>query len=191
MLGISPRTIQRKMAEKNVSGTEYSDLTEEELDDYVKEVKRQFPSAGYRQILGVLESQGIIVREHDLRESAQRCDPIGTSLLWFATVERRRYNVSIPVALWHLTNENDELTSRELKKLLRDERQVTISSSTIRNARRKLGWKHEKARYCQLFTDETSVEIQQYTRYCFGNNGSVPKRKGRPKDPLKVSILSN
>ena len=111
--------------------------------------------------------------------------------------------------------DNDELTSWELQKLLRDERGVTISTSTIRNVRRKLGWKHEKARYCQLirdrnktkrlvfslkalkeqngfedviFTDETSVEIQQYTRYCFRKNGSVPKRKGKPKHPLKVSI---
>ena len=53
-------------------------------------------------ILGILKSQGIIVREHDLRESTQRRDPIGTSLCWFATVERRRYNVSSPLALWHL-----------------------------------------------------------------------------------------
>ena len=112
---------------------------------------------------------------------------------------------------------NDELTSGEIQKLLRDERGATVSTSTIRNVRRnKLGWKHEKARYCQLirernkakrlvfclkamkekdsfenaiFTDETSVEMQQYTRYCFRKNGSVPKRKGRPKHPLKVSSI--
>ena len=112
--------------------------------------------------------------------------------------------------------ENDELTSGELQKLLKDERNVSVSASTVRYARRKLGWKHEKSRYCQLirnrnkikrlvfalkamkekddfedavFTDETSVEIQQFTRYCFRKNGSEPKRKGRPKHPLKVSIL--
>ncbi len=112
---------------------------------------------------------------------------------------------------------NDELTSGEIQKLLRDERGGTVSTSTIRNVRHnKLGWKHEKARYCQLicernkakrlvfclkvmkekdsfenaiFTDETSVEMQQYTRYCFRKNGSVPKRKGRPKHPLKVSSI--
>ena len=112
---------------------------------------------------------------------------------------------------------NDELTSSELQKLLRDERNVNISPSTIRNVRRKIGWKHEKARYCQLirernkvktlvfclkalkekdefenviFTDETSVELQQYTRYCFRKSGSLPKRKGRPKHPLKVCNTS-
>ena len=37
-----------------------------------------------------------------------------------------------------------------------------------------------------IFSDETTVEIQQYTRFCFRQNGSLPKRKGRPKHPLKV-----
>lgn len=115
--------------------------------------------------------------------------------------------------------ENNELTSVELQKLLRDERGVNISASTIRNVRRvKLGKKHENARYCQLirernkvkrlafclnamkekdgfenviFTDETTVEIQQHTKYCFCKNGSLPKCKGRPKHPLKVSIKSS
>ena len=111
--------------------------------------------------------------------------------------------------------QNDELTLAELQKLLKDERNVSVSASTIRYSRRKLGWKHERSRYCQLirnhnkmkrlvfalkamkekdgfedvvFTDETSVEIQQFTRYCFRKNGSEPKRKGRPKHPIKVSI---
>ena len=71
---------------------------------------------------------------------------------------------------------------------------VNVSSSTVRRVRRNLGWRREKARYCQLiresnkikrlsfclkalkdeggfedvkFTDETSVEIQHYTRHCF------------------------
>ena len=109
---------------------------------------------------------------------------------------------------------NDELTSSELQNRLLEERGVSVSSATVRNVRRKIGWKHDRARYCQLirepnkikrlsfclkalrdkdrfedaiFTDETSVEIQQYTRYCFRKGGSLPKRKGRPKHPLKVS----
>ena len=108
---------------------------------------------------------------------------------------------------------NDELTSGEIQKLLNVERGVNVSTSTICNTRRKIGWKHEKARYCQLirdrnkvkrfvfclramnekdgfedviFSDETTVEIQQCTRFCFRKNGSLPKRKGRPKRPLKV-----
>ena len=98
---------------------------------------------------------------------------------------------------------NDELTSGEIQKLLSVERGVNVSTSTIRSTRCKIGWKHEKARRCQLirdrnkvkrlafclramnekdgfedviFSDET-VEIQQYTRFCFRKNGSLPQRK--------------
>ena len=113
---------------------------------------------------------------------------------------------------------NDELTSLDLKNKLTEEFQLNISSSTIRRVRRSMGWKHENARYCQfirepnqlkrlsfclktstekdpfdnvIFTDETSVEIQQHTRHCFRKNGSKPNRKGRPKHPLKVNTFLN
>ena len=109
--------------------------------------------------------------------------------------------------------ENDEFTSRELKEKLANECDIQISESTIRRIRRKLGWKVENARYCQLvrdvnkikrlafclkaftekdmfqnviFTDETSVQMEQYARVCFHKEGTQPKRKGRPKHPLKV-----
>ena len=109
---------------------------------------------------------------------------------------------------------NGELTSSELQNRLIEERGVSVSSATVRNVRRKMGWKHDRARYCKIirepnkikrlsfclkalrdkdpfedaiFTDETSVEIQQFTRYCFRKGGSLPKHKGHPKHPLKVS----
>ena len=47
-------------------------------------------------------------------------------------------------------HENDELTSRELKDKLANECDVQISEATIHRARRKLDWKVENARYCQL-----------------------------------------
>ena len=109
--------------------------------------------------------------------------------------------------------ENDELTYSELKNKLVEDCNVTVSEATIRQARRKIGWIQESAKYCQMvrepnkvkrlmfclkaltekdtfenviFTDETSVQIQQHARLCFRKNGSQPKRKGRPKHPLKV-----
>ena len=112
-------------------------------------------------------------------------------------------------------HENDELTSRELKDKLANECDVRISEAPIRRARRKLGWKVENPRYCQLvheqnkikrlafclkafvekdkfenvtFTDETSVQMEQYARVCFHKDGTQPKRKGRPKHLLKVHI---
>ena len=109
---------------------------------------------------------------------------------------------------------NDELTSAEIKIKLVDEFGVDVSQSTIRRVRREqLGWRHENSRYCQfvrepnkikrlffclnalavndafedvIFTDETSVQIEQYARFCFRKEGTQGKRKGRPKHPLKV-----
>ncbi|CAB4032482.1 Transposable element Tcb2 transposase [Paramuricea clavata] len=111
--------------------------------------------------------------------------------------------------------ENDELTSRELKEKMANECDIQISEATIRRVRRKLGWKVENARYCQLvcepnkikrmafclkaftekdmfknviFMDETSVQMEQYARVCFHKDGTQPKRKGCPKHPLKVHV---
>ena len=110
--------------------------------------------------------------------------------------------------------ENDELTSAELKEKLSKECHVEVSATTVRRVKRNvLGWKSETARYCQfvrepnkmkrfifasnallnkdtfedvIFTDETTVQIEQYARICFRKDGSQPKRKGRLKHPLKV-----
>ena len=77
-------------------------LTDQELERIVTEMHRQFPQSGYRQILALLKCQGIYVREYRLRDSLRRCDPLGSSLRWFATIKRRSYNVTSPLALWHL-----------------------------------------------------------------------------------------
>lgn len=41
----------------------FPDVTDEELDQIVMEVHHQFLQSGYRQILAILRSQGILVRE--------------------------------------------------------------------------------------------------------------------------------
>jgi hypothetical protein len=102
MLGVSTRTITRRMTEYNLVQLQYSELTDQDLDRIVIDVHRQFPNAGYRQVLAILKSQGVLVIERRLRESLQRCDPLGSALRWFATIQRRSYNVSSPLALWHL-----------------------------------------------------------------------------------------
>ena len=109
--------------------------------------------------------------------------------------------------------ENDELTSEKLMKMLVSQFGVEVSSSAIRRVRREiLGWKYENTRYCQfvrepnkikrlafclnalsrkdsfdvIFTDETTVQIEQYARVSFRKDGTQAKRKGRSKHPLKV-----
>ena len=101
MLGVSTRTITRRMDEYNLASVEFSGLPDQELDRIVMEIHQQFPQSGYRQVLAVLNSQGIFVRERRSRASLQKVDPLGSALRWFATIHRRSYKVSSPLALWH------------------------------------------------------------------------------------------
>ena len=77
---------------------------------------------------------------------------------------------------------NDELTSSELQKLLRDERNV---SSTKQNVRRKIGWRHEMTRIMKLELDFCSSDAR---RGQFGRKmralwtqdaGAMDARRGR------------
>ena len=96
MLGVSTHGISRPTTEYNLEGLQFCDLTDEDLDRIVVHVRRQFSQSGYRQMLAILKSQGIVVRENQLRKSLQRCDPLGSALWWFATIGNTMY-----VVLWH------------------------------------------------------------------------------------------
>ena len=90
------------MVEYDLTSNNYSDLSEEELDRMVRENQEKFPRAGYRQILAVLKTHGVFVREHESRDSVHGWDLLGSSVRWFATIERRQYSVRGPLELWHM-----------------------------------------------------------------------------------------
>ena len=108
--------------------------------------------------------------------------------------------------------EDDELTAYKLKKHYPD---LNLSISTVRRARKDLGWVSTKPRYCQLirdinkekrliwceqlksnndkfldviWTDECTVEIQRHSLRCFQKKKQCKKSKPRPKHPLKLHI---
>ena len=92
---------------------------------------------------------------------------------------------------------------------------LVLSLSTVRRARRDLGWVSTTPKYCQLireankekwlnwclevthekdaftdvmWTDERSVQLQCYSLHCYRKKGQVKKFKPRPKHLLKVRI---
>ena len=89
ILRVSVSTVRRRMSEYNltvsVSAT-YSDIGDEELDHYVTEIQSVFPMCGNRQMMGILLSKGIKVKQHRVRESRGR----------------RTYSVPSPRSLWHI-----------------------------------------------------------------------------------------
>lgn len=111
---------------------------------------------------------------------------------------------------------NDELTSQHLRSLLVGEfPELRVSISTVKRARRELGWVVSSPKYCQLirdvnkekrlewckkmikkkekfddviFTDESSVMLETHRRRCYRKRGTQRKLKARPKHPVKVHI---
>jgi len=110
---------------------------------------------------------------------------------------------------------DDELSSRTLTDRLQRTFRVRFCTSTVRKARRYIGWTSAKPKYCQLvrhvnkrkrlrfalkcwrdreqfddviFTDESMVQAHQSARRCFRKEGHGHKLKPKPKHPVKVYV---
>lgn len=103
MLGVSVSTIQRRLNDYNISIKEsYTELTNEELDRVILQIQRDHPNTGYRRMEGFLSTRGIRVQRMRLRLAMQRTDPDGVVLRWLNTIHRQTYQVTSPLALWHI-----------------------------------------------------------------------------------------
>lgn len=105
MLGLSVRTTERRLQEFNISSRQFFTIIDDQtLDRTIEDVLRSFPSYGYRRMTGALLSNGIKVQQVRIRESMRRVNPDGILLraLTINTVQRRKYQVYAPLALWHV-----------------------------------------------------------------------------------------
>ena len=103
LLGVSLRTVRRRMAEYGLSVSDlYSDIGNNELDRLVNEIRSIFPNCGYRMMDGHLRQRGVRVSQARVRNAMHRVDPEGVVLRWRETIQRRKYRVSSPLALWHI-----------------------------------------------------------------------------------------
>ena len=102
LLGVSLRTVRRRMTEYGLSVSAlYSEISDRELDRLVDDIRGSFPNCGYRMMDGHLRQRGIRVTQARIRDSMHRVDPQGV-LQWREAVQRRKYRVSSPLALWHI-----------------------------------------------------------------------------------------
>ena len=102
-LSVSKSTVQRRFREFGVSvSSAMSQQTDDQLDDLVRQIKNEFPNAGYRRVDSQLRCQGIKVPQSRVREAMQRVDPEGVAQRWLALTPRCTYNVPGPLCLWHI-----------------------------------------------------------------------------------------
>ena len=93
------------MSEFEISvGRTYTPLSDEELDQKIKEIIERFPNIGYRRLTGFLVSKGLKVNRERIRASLKRVHPEGILLrsLELNIVRPRQYDVRGPLALWHI-----------------------------------------------------------------------------------------
>ena len=110
---------------------------------------------------------------------------------------------------------NDELSAKELTRLVNDRFSVTFSQSKVKDLRRKLGWLCTKTQYCQLvreanrqkrlsyalkcledneqfddviWSDECNVQLDWNGMITFHRWWEPVHQKGKPKHPFKVSV---
>lgn len=103
ILGISERTLRRRRHEFGLPvgvGEDFSDVSNDDLDEYVREILEVTPSAGRRLVEGGLRQRGLRIQRYRIQESIQRVDPVVTTLRAAQQIIRRVYSVPCPNALW-------------------------------------------------------------------------------------------
>ena len=105
LLGVGKRTVERRLEEFHLSiRATYSDMSNEELDAEITSILRNFPNTGYKRMTGFLLSRNVRIQQQRIREAMRRVNPEGTLLraLELNIVQRRKYQVRSPLALWHI-----------------------------------------------------------------------------------------
>ena len=105
MFGVSEGTVKRRIREyDSFVRKRYSDISEENLDSIVGQLMIQFPNCGYKRMTGLLLDAGHRIQQRRIWDCMRRVNPEGVFLraLELQAVRQRKYQVSGPLALWHV-----------------------------------------------------------------------------------------
>ena len=102
LLSVSESTVYHRMGCYGLSQLQFTEITENELDEVVAEITREYPSCGEGLLKQILAHRGIKVQRMRLCDSVQRVDHEGVENRERACLRRRTYNVQGPNQLWHI-----------------------------------------------------------------------------------------
>jgi len=100
IFGCSRKTVERRMCSYGISS--FTPITNECLDHLVGEITTLLPRCGEKTIAGRLLARGIRIPRQRVRDSLLRVDPTGLQARCRNILQRRKYQVASPNALWHL-----------------------------------------------------------------------------------------
>lgn len=102
LLGVSERTIYRRLSEHDIKVRDFSDISEATLDENLICLCEQFPNCGERFLNEMLRQKGLVLQRSRVRESLHRVDYEGVKRRKKNGLSRRVYNVQGSNHLWHL-----------------------------------------------------------------------------------------
>ena len=109
LLGVSTRTVERRMSEYGLSiWGSYEGMNDNELDDIVTGILKDFPNAGYKKNdRSFARKKNTTPEQSRIRSAMQRVNPEGCllrslDLKTLNVLQRRKYQVYGPLALWHI-----------------------------------------------------------------------------------------
>ena len=103
ILGVSRASLYRRLDEEGLPpSTTYSDVSDQQLDQLVHQIKVHHPHDGERLMIAHLAHGGVTVPRARLRASIHRVDPENTALRRSIAVRRRVYHASGPNVVWYI-----------------------------------------------------------------------------------------
>lgn len=103
LFGISRMSLYQKRKEAGiVDDFKYTNISDDDLEHEVKDIKSEMPNVGEKIIAGVLRARNIFVQRRRIRQAIHAVDPINTALRWHKKINRRIYSVPGPMSLWHI-----------------------------------------------------------------------------------------
>ena len=80
----------------------YSNISDDHLDNLVRQAQSEHNGIGLRLLMGYVQSQGYRVQWKRVRQLLLRTDPTGAYQRWRASIRLRQYWVPGPLALCHI-----------------------------------------------------------------------------------------
>lgn len=159
----------------------------------------------------VLEDQ-IRVSKHGVRRFLKRYDDSGTIARKPGSGLPPKLSPAVQKLIEDTMRADDETTATQLQSILAA-RMIYVSLATILRNRSSLGWIYRGSAYCQLirnankikrlqwaqtylhdnfedviWSDESTVQLENHRRFCYRKEGEKPRPKPRPKHPIKVHV---
>ena len=102
ILGIHRSTLYRRLQKENLDfELAYTNITDEELDKEIADIKKNHPLAGERMMIGFLRGKNYHLQRQRVRDSIHRVDPVNAINRWLQKNPRCIYSVPGPNSLWH------------------------------------------------------------------------------------------